>query len=126
MSPPTALGCIEGDTFSIKPIPHNKRPVVLALIDRKSRYRWALQLPSKEGPIVLEAIKGFFKGLKNRYSKYPTRFHFDGGLEITGLLQAWLQKKGIEFTTSSPYIHEQNGLIERSIRVLLDRLRATL
>lgn len=42
------------------------------------------------------------------------------------LLQAWFQKKGIEFRTSSPYIHEQNSLIERSIRVLLDRLLATL
>jgi hypothetical protein len=64
--------------------------------------------------------------LKALFGRYPKGFHFDGGKEINACLQAWLQHKGIEFSTSSPYIHEQNGLIERSIRVILDRLRATM
>ena len=45
---------------------------------------------------------------------------------MTHELVDWLISKGIKFTTSSTYTHEQNGLIERSVRVLLDRLRATL
>ncbi|KAK2067680.1 hypothetical protein P8C59_001394 [Phyllachora maydis] len=73
------------------------------------------------GPIVANAIKGFFRGLRNGFSRYPTKFHFDGGTEITDLLTTWLAKRGIKFSTSAPYIHEQNGLVERSVRVILDQ-----
>ncbi|KAK2066264.1 hypothetical protein P8C59_000095 [Phyllachora maydis] len=73
-----------------------------------------------EGPIVANAIKGFFRGLRNGFGRYPTKFHFDGGTEITDLLTTWLAKRGIKFSTSAPYIHEQNGLVERSVRVILD------
>ncbi|KAK2069685.1 hypothetical protein P8C59_004239 [Phyllachora maydis] len=66
------------------------------------------------GPIVANAIKGFFRGLRNGFGRYPTKFYFDGGTEITDLLTTWLAKRGIKFSTSAPYIHEQNGLVERS------------
>ncbi|KAK2068515.1 hypothetical protein P8C59_003149 [Phyllachora maydis] len=88
--------------------------------DRKSRYSWVFNLPNKLGPIVANAIKGFFRGLRNGFSRYPTKFHFDGGTEITDLLTTWLAKRGIKFSTSAPYIYEQNGLVERSVRVILD------
>ncbi|KAK2075463.1 hypothetical protein P8C59_009589 [Phyllachora maydis] len=72
-------------------------------------------------PIVANAIKGFFRGLRNGFGRYPTKFHFDKGTEITDLLTTWLAKRGIKFSTSAPYIHEQNGLVERSVRVILDQ-----
>ncbi|KAK2068921.1 hypothetical protein P8C59_003535 [Phyllachora maydis] len=77
-------------------------------------------------PIVANAIKGFFRGLRNGFGRYPTKFHFNGGTEITDLLTTWLAKRGIKFSTSAPYIHEQNGLVERSVRVILDRVRCTI
>ncbi|KAK2070842.1 hypothetical protein P8C59_005309 [Phyllachora maydis] len=95
-------------------------------VDRKSRYRWVFNLPNKSGPIVANAIKGFFRGLRNGFGRYPTKFHFDGGTEITDLLTTWLAKRGIKFSTSAPYIHEQNGLVERLVRVILDRVRCTI
>ncbi|KAK2074417.1 hypothetical protein P8C59_008625 [Phyllachora maydis] len=73
------------------------------------------------GPIVANAIKGFFRGLRNGFGRYPTKFHFNGGTEITDLLTTWLAKRGIKFSTSAPYIHKQNGLVERSVRVILDQ-----
>ncbi|KAK2073393.1 hypothetical protein P8C59_007681 [Phyllachora maydis] len=115
------LDSIEGDTVKIRPRPYNRNPMVLLLVDRKSRYRWVFNLPNKSGPIVANAIKGFFKGLRNGFGRYPTKFHFDRGTEITDLLTTWLAKKGIKFSTSTPYIHEQNGLVERSVRVILDQ-----
>ncbi|KAK2073398.1 hypothetical protein P8C59_007686 [Phyllachora maydis] len=115
------LDSIEGDTVKIRPRPYNRNPIVLLLVDRKSRYRWVFNLPNKSGPIVANAIKGFFKGLRNGFGRYPTKFHFDRGTEITDLLTTWLAKKGIKFSTSTPYIHEQNGLVERSVRVILDQ-----
>ncbi|KAK2073974.1 hypothetical protein P8C59_008211 [Phyllachora maydis] len=111
---------IEGDTVKIRPRPYNRNPIVLLLVNRKSRYRWVFNLPDKSGPIVANAIKGFFRGLRNGFGRYPTKFHFDGGTEITDLLTTWLAKRGIKFSTSALYIYEQNGLVERSIRVILD------
>ncbi|KAK2069690.1 hypothetical protein P8C59_004244 [Phyllachora maydis] len=118
--PPRVLDSIEGDTVKIRPRPYNRNPIVLLLVDRKSRYRWVFNLPNKSGPIVANAIKGFFRGLRNGFGRYPTKFHFDGGTEITDLLTTWLAKRGIKFSTSAPYIHEQNGLVERLVRVILD------
>ncbi|KAK2069371.1 hypothetical protein P8C59_003957 [Phyllachora maydis] len=118
--PPRVLDSIEGDTVKIRPRPYNRNPIVLLLVDRKSRYRWVFNLPNKSGPIVANAIKGFFRGLRNGFGRYPTKFHFDGGTEITDLLTTWLAKRGIKFSTSAPYIHEQNGLVERSVRVILN------
>ncbi|KAK2074910.1 hypothetical protein P8C59_009080 [Phyllachora maydis] len=124
--PPRVLDLIEGDTVKIRPRPYNRNPIVLLLVDRKSRYRWVFNLPNKSGPIVANAIKGFFRGLRNGFGRYPTKFHFDGGTEITDLLTTWLAKRGIKFSTSTPYIHEQNSLVERSVRVILDRVRCTI
>ncbi|KAK2069244.1 hypothetical protein P8C59_003841 [Phyllachora maydis] len=123
---PRVLDSIEGDTVKIRPRPYNRNPIVLLLVDRKSRFRWVFNLPNKSGPIVANAIKGFFRGLRNGFGRYPTKFHFDGGTEITDLLTTWLAKRGIKFSTSAPYIHEQNGLVERSVRVILDRVRCTI
>ncbi|KAK2069687.1 hypothetical protein P8C59_004241 [Phyllachora maydis] len=78
-----------------------------------------------ECPIVANAIKGFFKGLRNGFGRYPTKFHFDRGTEITDLLTTWLAKRGIKFSTSAPYIYEQNGLVERLVRVILDLLKTS-
>ncbi|KAK2072690.1 hypothetical protein P8C59_007028 [Phyllachora maydis] len=118
--PPRVLDSIEGDTVKIRPRPYNRSPIVLLLVDRKSRYRWVFNLPNKSGPIVANAIKGFFRGLRNGFGRYPTKFHFDRGTKITDLLTTWLAKRGIKFSTSAPYIHEQNSLVERSVRVILD------
>ncbi|KAK2069969.1 hypothetical protein P8C59_004508 [Phyllachora maydis] len=90
---PRVLDSIEGDTVKIRPGPYNRNPIVLLLVDRKSRYRWVFNLPNKSGPIVANAIKGFFRGLRNRFGRYPTKFHFDGGTEITDLLTTWLAKR---------------------------------
>ncbi|KAK2069333.1 hypothetical protein P8C59_003924 [Phyllachora maydis] len=112
--PPRVLDSIKGDTVKIRPRPYNRNPIVLLLVDRKSRYRWVFNLPNKSGPIVANAIKGFFRGLRNGFGRYPTKFHFDGGTEIIDLLTTWLAKRGIKFSTSAPYIHEQNGLVDHT------------
>ncbi|KAK2069413.1 hypothetical protein P8C59_003998 [Phyllachora maydis] len=93
-NPPRVLDSIEGDTVKIRPRPYNRNPIVLLLVNRKSR------------------------GLRNGFGRYPTKFHFDGGTEITDLLTTWLAKRGIKFSTSAPYIHEQNSLVERSCFIL--------
>ena len=93
----------------------------------KSRYRWVLLLKSCEGPEVTAAVQGLFKRLKNRYGRYPTEFHYNGGIEAcNNLLGTWMNRKGVGFITSNPYTHEQNGLPEHSIQVIIDRLCTTM
>src|SRR6266566_7063330 len=82
--------------------------------------------PNRQRPTVFNAIQGLFNGFKNRSYRYPTQFHFNSGNEINNLLQTWLQTVGTSFSTSAPYTHKQNGLIERSIRIFIDRLKATM
>ncbi|KAK2070890.1 hypothetical protein P8C59_005352 [Phyllachora maydis] len=118
---PRVIDLIEGDTVKIRPRPYNRNPIVLLLVNCKSRYRWVFNLPNKSGPIVANAIKGFFRGLRNGFGRYPTKFHFDGGTKITDLLTPWLAKRGIKFSTFAPYIYKQNSLVERSVRVILDQ-----
>src|SRR6266699_3396330 len=120
------LDTLERDTFKLKPKPYNKQPIRLFIIDRKSRFKWVILLLNRQKPTVFNVIQGLFNSFKNRSYRYPTRFHFDSSNEINSLLQAWLQTIGTSFSTSAPYIYEQNSLIERFIRVLIDRLRATL
>ncbi len=38
-NPPEVLDILERDTFKVKPIPHNKCPIGLFIVDRKSRFR---------------------------------------------------------------------------------------
>ena len=120
------LDSIKGDTFKLKPKAHNKSSIILLLIDKKTRYRWAFLLINKSGPTIFNAIKSFFKRLKNQYNRYPKRLFFDGGKEINNDLENWLTIKGIDFITSNPYIHKQNGLIKQSVRVLIKRLKAII
>ena len=100
------LDFIEGDTFELKPRAHDRLFVVLLLIDRKTRYRWAFLLINKSGPTIFSAVKSFFKYLKNQYNRYPKRLFFDGGKEINNDLENLLTVKGIDFVTFSHYVHE--------------------
>jgi hypothetical protein len=123
VDPPYALGRIEGDIFIIRPTPLNGRPYGLVMVDRKTRFRLLRLLKSKDEAVI--AAKSTIEGLYNTYKRYPAHFHYDGGKEIRQLLPYFFEK-GIGFTESSPYAHNQNGLAERSIRVILERLRAVI
>ena len=83
-------------------------------------------LSNRQKPTIFNVIQGLFNNFKNRSYQYSIRFHFNNSNEINNLLQAWFQTIGTSFSTSAPYTYEQNGLIERSVRVLIDRLKATL
>ncbi|KAK2068600.1 hypothetical protein P8C59_003232 [Phyllachora maydis] len=106
---PRVLDLIEGDTVKIRPRPYNRNPIVLLLVNRKSRYRWVFNLPNKSGPIVANAIKGFFRGLRNGFGRYPTKFHFNGvelvnSTAITNKETTPFQALFDELEPSIPYI----------------------
>jgi len=120
------LDTLEKDTFKVKPKLYNKQPIKLFIIDCKLQFKWVILLPNCQRPTVFNAIQGLFNSFKNCSYRYPNRFHFDSGNEINSLLQTWLQTVGTTFSTSAPYTYKQNDLIERSVYILIDRLKATI
>jgi len=121
--PPNALGRIEGDMFVIRPMPLNNKPYGLILVDRKTRFKIIRLLKSKN-EVVTEA-KAAIEKINNTFKRYPAHLHYDRGKEISRL-RPYLREKGIVFSESSPYAHNQNNLAERTIRVVLERLRAVM
>ncbi|KAK2070765.1 hypothetical protein P8C59_005235 [Phyllachora maydis] len=109
------LGISSYTTKSIEP---QRNKIVVEIPSnsiRKEDYR-----PIIEDAIVSEAIepKKRFK-LRNSPAKGTT---LEGiGPSLRGKRPCRpLAKKGIKFSTSAPYSYEQNGLVERLVRVILD------
>ncbi|KAK2074722.1 hypothetical protein P8C59_008906 [Phyllachora maydis] len=75
-------------------------------------------------PRVLDSIEGDTVKIRpGPYNRNPIVLLLVNrkSTEITDLLTTWLAKRGIKFSTSASYIYEQNGLVERSVRVILDQ-----
>ena len=54
-------------------------------------------------------------------------FHSDNGGEfIDGRVQQWASDRGTRWTFTIPGIHQQNGRIERVMRIIGERVRALL
>ena len=123
INPPDTLGRIEGDVFVIRLIPLNNKPYRLILVDRKTYFKIVRFLKSKD-EVVTEA-KAAIKEINNTFKRYPVYLYYNRGKEISRL-RPYLRKKGIVFSESSPYTYNQNSLAERTIRVVLERLRAVM
>jgi len=109
--------------FVIRPIPLNNKPYRLILVDRKTRFKIIRFLKSKN-KVITEA-KAIIKEINNTFKRYPAHLYYNKGKEISKL-RPYLREKGIIFSESSPYTYNQNGLAERAIRVVLERLRAVM
>ena len=85
-NPESILDSLERDIFSIKPMPYNKCPIGLLIVDRKSRYRWLFLLRNRDRDLTIDTIKGFFRSLKALFKQYPRGFYFDSRKEINAQL----------------------------------------
>jgi len=121
--PFNALRRIEGDVFIIRFIPLNNKPYRLILVNRKTRFKIIRLLKSKD-KVITEA-KAAIKEINNTFKQYSVYLYYDGGKKISRL-RPYLREKGIVFSESSPYAHNQNSLAERTIQVVLKRLRAIM
>jgi len=107
----------------IRLMPLNNKPYGLILVDRKTRFKIVRLLKSKDEIII--KVKVTIKEINNTFKRYPVHLYYDGGKEISRL-RPYLREKGIVFSESSPYAHNQNGLAKRAIRVVLERLRVIM
>lgn len=98
---------------------------ILCIIDSYSRYSFTYLLSNKSE--VYNTLIEFIRREENISNNSIKRIHSDNGREFKNSnIQQFLDRKGIEYTYSSPYAHEQNGLVEIYNRTLLSKVRALL
>ncbi|KAL2886856.1 Retrovirus-related Pol polyprotein from transposon TNT 1-94 [Ceratocystis lukuohia] len=96
----------------------------LLVVDEHSLYRWAFPVHSKKDVSIL--IETLLDQLKNQMGRYPKTLHSDDASEFKSsqcLLLA--ERRGITWSRSAGYAHEQNGIVERSVRTVCESLCAT-
>ncbi|GJT37506.1 retrovirus-related pol polyprotein from transposon TNT 1-94 [Tanacetum coccineum] len=103
----------------------NGKKYILVIVDDYSRYTWTLFLRSKdETPKVL---KEFLTMIQRNLQAPVISVRTDRGTEfLNKTLNAFFKEEGIEHQTSTPRTPEQNGVVERQNRTLVEAARTML
>ncbi|GJS88552.1 retrovirus-related pol polyprotein from transposon TNT 1-94 [Tanacetum coccineum] len=103
----------------------NGKKYILVIVDDYSRYTWTLFLRSKdETPKVL---KDFLTMIQRNLQALVISVRTDRGTEfLNKTLNAFFKEEGIEHQTSTPRTPEQNGVVERRNRTLVEAARTML
>ncbi|GKD16562.1 retrovirus-related pol polyprotein from transposon TNT 1-94, partial [Tanacetum coccineum] len=103
----------------------NGKKYILVIIDDYSRYTWTLFLRSKDE--TPEVLKDFLKMIQPNLQAQVITIRTDKGIEfLNKTLHAYFKEEGIEHQTSTPRTPEQNGIVERRNRTLVEVVRTLL
>ncbi|GJR16099.1 retrovirus-related pol polyprotein from transposon TNT 1-94 [Tanacetum coccineum] len=103
----------------------NVKKYILVIVDDYSRYTWTLFLRSKdETPKVL---KDFLKMIQRNLQAQVITIQTNRGIEfLNKTLHAYFKEEGIGHQTSTPRTPEQNGVVKRRNRTLVEAVRTLL
>jgi transposase InsO family protein len=74
-----------------------------------------------------ETLKGFLRWAQNEFGLRIKKIRSDNGTEFkNSQIEGFLEEEGIKHEFSSPYAPQQNGVVERKKRALLDIARTML
>jgi hypothetical protein len=74
-----------------------------------------------------ETLKGFLKRAQNEFGLRIKKIRSDNGMEFkNSQIEGFLEEEGIKHEFSSPYTPQQNGVVERKNRTLLNMARTML
>jgi transposase InsO family protein len=74
-----------------------------------------------------ETLKGFLRPAQNEFGLRIKKIRSDNGTEFkNSQIEGFLEEEGIKHEFSSPYTPQQNGVVERKNRTLLDMARTML
>jgi hypothetical protein len=74
-----------------------------------------------------ETLKGFLRWAQNEFVLRIKKIRSDNGMEFkNSQIEGFLEDEGIKHEFSSPYIPQQNGVVERKNRTPLDMARTML
>jgi hypothetical protein len=94
-------------------------------VDDYSRFTWVFFLQEKSQ--TQETLKRFFKRAQNEFGLRIKKFRSDNGTKFkNSQIEGFLAEEGIKHELSSPYTPQQNGVVERKNRTLLDMARTML
>src|SRR3954462_6785983 len=97
----------------------------LVIVDDFSRYTWVHFLTFKSETQVV--FKCFVKRVINNYCSKIKHIRSDNGTEFKNSgVQEFLDEMGITHEFSAPYTPQQNGLVERKNRTLIEMARTML
>jgi transposase InsO family protein len=90
----------------------------LVIVDDYSRFTWVFFLQEKSQ--TQETLKGFLRRAQNEFELRIKKIRSDNATE------GFLEEEGIKHEFSSPYTPQQNSVVERKNRTLLDMARTML
>jgi transposase InsO family protein len=97
----------------------------LVIVDGYSRFTWVFFLQEKSQ--TQETLKKFLRRAQNEFGLRIKKIRSDKGTEFkTSQIEGFLKEEGIKHEFSSPYTPQQNGVVERKNRTLLDMARTML
>jgi transposase InsO family protein len=98
---------------------------VLVIVDDYSRYSWVFFLESKDQ--VFEHFRLLALRLNNKHPNYLKAIHSDNGSEFRNAsFDGFCLELGIEQQFSAPRAPQQNGVVERKNRTLVEMARTML
>jgi transposase InsO family protein len=97
----------------------------LVIVDDFSRFTWVFFLQDKSQ--TQETLKGFLRRAQNEFGLRIKKIRSDNGTEFkNSQIEGFLEDEGIKHEFSSPYTPQQNGVVERKNKTLLDMARTML
>ncbi|GKA04487.1 retrovirus-related pol polyprotein from transposon TNT 1-94, partial [Tanacetum coccineum] len=103
----------------------NRKRYILVIVDDYSRYTWTHFLHSKDE--TPEVLKDFLTMIQRNLQAPVISVRTDRGTEfLNKTLNAFFKEEGIEHQTSTPRTPEQNGVVERRNRTLVEAARTML
>jgi hypothetical protein len=94
-------------------------------VDDYSRFTWVFFLQDKSQ--TQDTLKGFLRRAQNEFGLRIKKIRSDNRTEFkNSQIEGFLEDEGIKHEFSSPYTPQQNGVVERNNRTLLDMARTML
>jgi transposase InsO family protein len=96
----------------------------LVIVDDYSRFTWMFFLQKKSQ--TQETLKKFLRRAQNEFGLRIKKIRSDNGTEFKNSQIKGFLEKGIKHEFSSPYTPQQNSVVERKNRTLMDMARTML
>jgi transposase InsO family protein len=97
----------------------------LVIVDDYSRFTWVFFLHDKS--VVQYTFKKFAKRAQNEFETKIKKVISDNGTEFKNTnIEEFLEEEGIGHEFSVPYTPQQNGIVERKNRTLIETARTML
>jgi hypothetical protein len=120
LHPPTEiLEVVHVDTWSCNTATRGGHRYLVMFTCGKSGYTSGFLQRTKSGPETLKNFQTYKNAMEKWTGKTIKTVHSDCGTEfLNSEFETFCQEHGITRTTSTPYIHEQNGIAERKNRTI--------